>query len=277
MRSIVTDQVAWSVGLSHSSKPCKNGWTDWDGIWVEDSAGPREPCIRFGPDHPMRRGNFEGERGPIVKYRDTLQSSVQKRLKRSRCHLGYGLGCAKESCNRWRSRSPHGKGQFWRKGAPIVKYLLWAVQKLLNWLICRFGCGLRWAEKRTSSTVFARWRQCARMGGHIGATWWIWLNCPSAAVMRSSVRLLWQLVIVIMSKCITWNVDHVILSAIWVWNVAVNIVSICLYVCPLAYLRNHMSKLHQIFSYSPWLCLLWRQRHDDMMYIQFCGWRHVFT
>jgi len=26
------------------------------------------------------------------------------------------------------------------------------------------------------SVVFARWRQCAHMGGHIGATWRIWLN-----------------------------------------------------------------------------------------------------
>jgi len=36
----------------------------------------------------MGRGN------PIVKYRDTLQSPVRKRLNRSRCRLGYGLGWA---------------------------------------------------------------------------------------------------------------------------------------------------------------------------------------
>jgi len=40
----------------------------------------------------MGRGNFEGGKGrSIVKYRDTLQSSVQKQLNRSRCHLGCGL------------------------------------------------------------------------------------------------------------------------------------------------------------------------------------------
>jgi len=40
----------------------------------------------------MGMGNFEGEKEcPIVKYRDTLWSSVQKRLKRSRCHLDCGL------------------------------------------------------------------------------------------------------------------------------------------------------------------------------------------
>ena len=37
----------------------------------------------------------EGENGhPIVKYGDTLQSSVQRRLNRYGCHLGCGLGWA---------------------------------------------------------------------------------------------------------------------------------------------------------------------------------------
>jgi len=45
------------------------------------------------PDAPWE-GPIFGGRGkghPIVKYRDTLWSSVQKRLNRSRCRLGYGL------------------------------------------------------------------------------------------------------------------------------------------------------------------------------------------
>ena len=29
---------------------------------------------------PMRRGKFEGEGRPVVKYRDTVRSPVQKRL-----------------------------------------------------------------------------------------------------------------------------------------------------------------------------------------------------
>ena len=41
----------------------------------------------------------------------------------------------------------------------------------------------------TSSTLFARWRQCAQMVGHIGANWWIRLNRPSVAAMRSYVNL----------------------------------------------------------------------------------------
>jgi len=38
---IVTDGVAWSVGLSvcHSREPCKNGWTDRDALWAVDSLG----------------------------------------------------------------------------------------------------------------------------------------------------------------------------------------------------------------------------------------------
>jgi len=35
----------------------------------------------WGPDPPMARGKFLGENGrPIVKYTDTLRSSVQRRL-----------------------------------------------------------------------------------------------------------------------------------------------------------------------------------------------------
>jgi len=38
-------------------------------------------------------------------------------------------------------------------------------QKRLNRSICCLGCGLGWAEGSTSSTVFAKWRQCALTGG----------------------------------------------------------------------------------------------------------------
>jgi len=39
----------------------------------------KEPRIRWESRSPMGRGNFEGAKGHlIVKYRDTLRSSVQK-------------------------------------------------------------------------------------------------------------------------------------------------------------------------------------------------------
>jgi len=61
------------------------------GTWL----GPRNHVLDGDPDHRMGRGNFEAGKGrPIVKHRDTLRSSVQKRPNRSRCRLGCGLGWA---------------------------------------------------------------------------------------------------------------------------------------------------------------------------------------
>jgi len=54
-----------------------------------------------------------------------------------------------------------------------------AVQKQLNRSICRLGCGLEWAEGCTSSIVFARWRQCDLIGGHVAVTCRITMNHPS--------------------------------------------------------------------------------------------------
>jgi len=55
------------------------------------------------------------------------------------------------------------------------------------------GCGLGWAEGSTSSIVFTSWCQCALMGGHIGVTWRIRLNHPSATAMWYYVKFLWPL------------------------------------------------------------------------------------
>jgi len=48
MRPIVTDRVAWSVGLSQYCEPCRNGWTDQDAVWIVDLGGPRSCCAPFG-------------------------------------------------------------------------------------------------------------------------------------------------------------------------------------------------------------------------------------
>jgi len=58
------------------------------------------------------------------------------------------------------------------------------VQKRLNLSICRFHCGLEWAEGCIGSIVFARWRQCALVEGHLAVTCRITLNHPSTAAMR---------------------------------------------------------------------------------------------
>ena len=93
MWPIVTDRLVWSVGRSacHTGKPCKNCCTDRDAIGVEDSGGPRNHVLDWGPDPPWEGAILRGERGS-VNYRDTLRSPVRKRLHQLRCHLGCELG-----------------------------------------------------------------------------------------------------------------------------------------------------------------------------------------
>jgi len=78
MRPIVTDRVAWFVGLSVTQWAlqkqldrsrcrlgCGLGW-------------PREPCIRWGSRCRDAKGQFWGGKGsPIAKYRDTLVSCAK--------------------------------------------------------------------------------------------------------------------------------------------------------------------------------------------------------
>jgi len=59
---------------------------------LRTQVGPVNHVLDGGPD-PRGKGQFCGGKGrPIVKYRDTLRSSVQKRLNRMTCRLGCGLG-----------------------------------------------------------------------------------------------------------------------------------------------------------------------------------------
>ena len=60
----VRDRVAWFVGLSvcHTSKPCRNGWTDRDAVWFEDLGWPNQHCVRWGSRSPYGKGQFSGER-----------------------------------------------------------------------------------------------------------------------------------------------------------------------------------------------------------------------
>jgi len=78
--------------VCHTSEPCKNGWTDRDAVEVEDSRGPRNHVLDGDPDPPWEGAILRGKGHPIVKYRITLRSSMQKWLNRSRCRLGLRLG-----------------------------------------------------------------------------------------------------------------------------------------------------------------------------------------
>jgi len=122
---MVTDRVGL---ICHTSVPCKNGSTNRHDVWDEDSSGPRELCIRWGPHH-HGNGQFWGGRGGPLQSTGTLRGHL--------CKNGGTNGAAiwvvgSDWPNDWRSICPHGKGQFWQKGAPTVKYrdfLPWAVQK----------------------------------------------------------------------------------------------------------------------------------------------------
>jgi len=46
---------------------CENGWTDRDAVWILDSEWPKESWARWGPDCPMRRGNFGGKGRPVCR------------------------------------------------------------------------------------------------------------------------------------------------------------------------------------------------------------------
>jgi len=84
MRPILTDRVAWSVGLSVTPvSPAKTTAPIELLFGLRTWVGPGNHVLDGGPDPPMGRGKFLGENGrPIVKYRDTLQSSVQRQLNR---------------------------------------------------------------------------------------------------------------------------------------------------------------------------------------------------
>jgi len=89
---------------------------------LSTQVGPRNHVLDCAPDLPMGRGSFEKRKGrPIVKYRDTLRSSVLKQLNRSGCRLACELRLAPEINVRW-GTDPHGKGVILRgKGVARCK------------------------------------------------------------------------------------------------------------------------------------------------------------
>ena len=125
-------------------------------------AGPREPCIRWSPDTSMGMGNKRGNWCPIVKYRNTRQSSVQKWLNQLRCRLGCGLGWFKGTMHQMEVQIPPFEGAILGKGASILKYLVWAVQKWLNRLICCLGYVPGWAEGTLVPPGKYNWTICLR-------------------------------------------------------------------------------------------------------------------
>ena len=98
MHLIVTNQVAWSVGLSVAVvspakmvEPIKMlfGLRTWVGL---------RNHVLDGVQIPLWEGAIlMGEGQPIVKYMDTLRELCKKWLNRWRCSLGFGVGWAQGS------------------------------------------------------------------------------------------------------------------------------------------------------------------------------------
>jgi len=161
---------------------------------------PFELRTRLGPGNHVLdgKGQFWGGKGHlIVKYRES-EVTCAKTAEWILMPFGLWAWTGPRNHELNGGPDPQWEGAILGKGSPIVKYrdfLPWAVQKRLNWSICCLGYGLGWAEGSTTSIVFTRWCQCVHIGGHIDATWRVWLNCPPAVVMQSHVELLWPLVI----------------------------------------------------------------------------------
>jgi len=117
---------------------CKNGWTDRDAVWVMDSGGPKEMCIRWGSRSPCEGAVFLGERTCQCMPDDTLPWAVQKWLNRSRCRLDRWLGWAEGSmCYMWGTLTQPGKCDW------IVRLWQWCslMSNYLTTCYCYFAPG----------------------------------------------------------------------------------------------------------------------------------------
>jgi len=85
------------VSHAKTAKPIEMQFGLWAGM------GPRNHVLYGGTYlHGSLQGVIlMGKGRPVVKYSDILPRSVQKRLKWSRCRLGFGLGWAQGSGSRF--------------------------------------------------------------------------------------------------------------------------------------------------------------------------------
>jgi len=98
MQPIVTDRVAWSVGLSVGLSvtlvsPAKTAAPIEIPFGLRTWVGPGNHVLDGGPDPSWEGAILRGRRG-VPLSPDTLRTSGQKRLNRSRCSLGRRLGWA---------------------------------------------------------------------------------------------------------------------------------------------------------------------------------------
>jgi len=73
----------------HTSEPCKNGCTDRDAVWVEDSGEAKEPCIRWGSRSLRGKGQFWGVRGGYCKVQEHSAVICAKTAERIEMPIGF--------------------------------------------------------------------------------------------------------------------------------------------------------------------------------------------
>ena len=186
-------RVAWSVGLSVCLSLCQSVTLVSPAKTAETIKFPFAFRTQVGPmNHVLHEVQMPTWEGTIMRgkqanqYRDTLQSSVQTQLNWSRCRLGCGLAWAQSiMCYITRPYHPWERATLVDRRDHCKVQALSAVScaKRLNRSICRLGCGHEWAERCTSSIIFARWRQCALMGVHVAVTCRITMNHPFTVTM----------------------------------------------------------------------------------------------
>jgi len=136
--------MSLSNGMSvcHTSQPYKNGRSDWDAVWVEDSGGPKEP---WGPDHPWEGGILRGKRSnhgrsktaePIeVLFRLRARMSPGNRVLESRSTSSIVFASIANAQSWEDVLPPHGEYDWTirlRGDAPHVK-LLWLLVVKVIW------------------------------------------------------------------------------------------------------------------------------------------------
>ena len=157
----------------------RNGWTSWDANWVVGSDGPKELCLRRGPDPPREWVILRGEEAARCKASHTVLSCA-KRLNRSKCRLGCGLRWAPEACSSGGSRSPvhTWRGNFEGKKGPAqdMRGYVWRLiySKRLSRGQNRYGADANWSvldggehwRNLANTTEPSVWRRCGLMSSY---------------------------------------------------------------------------------------------------------------
>ena len=72
------------MSVGHVRAPCKNGLTDRDVVWMGDSGGPMELCIRWGQHRTNPFVGGKGDMSAMRPFAELLQTLVSLN-----CGLGW--------------------------------------------------------------------------------------------------------------------------------------------------------------------------------------------